>query len=50
MKIIPPHLRKLTLIITIMILAFIAFATIIEISKETSKELTRDATKSIEKE
>jgi len=44
LKSVPPHLRKLVLIATIMIMAFIAFAMIIEVSKETSKEITRAET------
>ncbi len=43
-KPVPPHLRKLVLIATIMIMAFIAFAMIIEVSKETSKEITQAET------
>ncbi|HPQ51419.1 MAG: hypothetical protein KDJ26_00035 [Alphaproteobacteria bacterium] len=41
---IPSHLVKPILIAGIMILAFITFSTIIEISKETSKELTKKET------
>lgn len=44
LKPVPPHLRKLVLIATIMVMAFIAFALIIEVSKETSKEMTQAET------
>ncbi|MDD3019650.1 MAG: hypothetical protein PHX61_01560 [Alphaproteobacteria bacterium] len=39
-----PPLRTFLLIVVIMIMAFLAFSTIIERSKETSKDLTVEAT------